>query len=93
MGGLLGEGEARTICPTKMTVDEATRALNLESPDFVYRLLRARVLKGRKVEGRWNIDPDSVAERKRRVAAKASSKSNAAAERARRMEEAEGIFA
>jgi exopolyphosphatase/pppGpp-phosphohydrolase len=76
-----------------MIVTKAIRELNLESSDVVYRLLRSGVLRGRKVDGRWEIDADSVEERKRRVAFKRSSKSNAAAERAKRIAEVETMFA
>jgi hypothetical protein len=80
-----------------VTVTEAARALNVNTPDYVYRLIRCGVLAARKVDGpngpRWDIDPESVEQRKLRVALKASSKLNAQAERGRRMAEAEAMFA
>jgi excisionase family DNA binding protein len=75
-----------------MTVTEATRALNLQTADVVYRLLRIGKLKGTKIGGTWDIDADSVEQRKRSVALKRSSRSNTQAERARRVAEAEGLF-
>jgi excisionase family DNA binding protein len=76
-----------------VTVAEAAKALNLASPDFVYRLIRTGGLQARKAGGVWVIDPLSIEERKRRVAAKRSSRSNIAAERGHRMAEAEELFA
>jgi excisionase family DNA binding protein len=75
-----------------VTVAETAKAPNLASPDFVYRLIRAGGLHARKVGGTWHIDAESVEERKRRVALKRSSGSNLAAERERRMAEAEALF-
>jgi len=71
----------------------AAKLLNIEQVDYVYRLCRSGALSGRKVNGRWVIDPASVDKRKRRVAVKRSSKSNAAAERDRRREAARAAFA
>lgn len=76
-----------------MTVAETARALNIGTEDLIYRYLRTGVLRGHKVNGKWEVDPVSVEERKRAVALKRSSRSNAAAERARRMAEAEALFA
>lgn len=67
-----------------MTVTEAQRALNLDHPDVVYRLLRAGVLRGEKIGRVWVVDDESVRERQRKVAAKRSSKLNRQAERDRR---------
>jgi hypothetical protein len=75
-----------------MTVTETARELNIATEDLIYRYLRCGVLRGRKVRGRWEVDADSVAERKRRVALKRSSSSNTQAERARRVAEVEGMF-
>lgn len=76
-----------------MTVAETCRALNIETEDFVYRLIRVGALSARKVNGKWDVDPVSVETRKRRVAVKRSSRSNDEAERARRLAEAEALFA
>lgn len=75
-----------------MTVEEAARELGLESPDVVYRLVRIGTLPAQKIGRRWDISPEAVAERKRRVAHKRSSRLHAAAERARRIEEAQTGF-
>ncbi len=75
-----------------MTVNEAARALNLNGPEVVYRLLRVGVLRGRKVNGVWDVDEASIEERIRRVGLKRSSRSNLAAERTRRREEARAVF-
>jgi hypothetical protein len=76
-----------------VTVAETARELNIGTEDLIYRYLRCGVLRGRKVGRRWEVDPDSVAERKRRVELKRSSSSNTQAERARRIAEVEGLFA
>ncbi|MGZ8707471.1 MAG: hypothetical protein ACXW0R_08805 [Gaiellaceae bacterium] len=76
-----------------MTVAETARALSIETEDLIYRYLRTGVLRGRKVNGRWEIDAASVEERKRRVTLKRSSRSNLAAERERRREKARSLFA
>jgi hypothetical protein len=76
-----------------VTVTETARELNIATEDLIYRYLRCGVLRGRKIRGRWEIDADSVAARKRAVALKRSSSSNAQTERARRVQEAEALFA
>lgn len=76
-----------------MTVAATARALNIETEDLIYRYLRTGVLRGHKVNGKWEVDADSVEQRKRRVALKRSSRANAAAERGRRMADAEALFA
>ena len=75
-----------------MTVAEAAIELNLETADIVYRLLRVGKLRGTKRGKTWDVDADSVAERKRSVELKRSSRSNAQAERARRVAEVEAMF-
>jgi excisionase family DNA binding protein len=89
----LSNGDHLTGTFVLMTVTEAARALNLETADVVYRLLRTGKLRGSKIGGAWNIDPASVAERKRSVSSKRSSRSNATAERERRRAEARERFA
>jgi excisionase family DNA binding protein len=76
-----------------VTVNEATRALRLSDQDYVYRLLRSGALRGRRVGRCWVVDDDSVRERIRKLEHKRSSRSNAQAERTRRMVEAEAAFA
>jgi hypothetical protein len=80
-----------------VTVTEAARALNIDTEDFVYRLLRTGALKASKVHGRWDVDPASVEERRRRIERKRSSKSHreteAAEARSRRHAEAAARFA
>jgi hypothetical protein len=76
-----------------VTVTEAQRELCLDHPDVVYRLARAGVLKARKIGRVWDIDAASVQARKWAVQAKRSSKSNAAAERERKLAEARALFA
>jgi hypothetical protein len=75
-----------------MTVAEAAIELNLETADVVYRLLRFGKLRGTKRGKTWDVDADSVAERKRSVELKRSSRSNAQAERARRVAQVEAMF-
>ena len=75
-----------------MTVTEAQRALNLDHPDVVYRLLRAGVLRGEKIGRVWRVDEQSVHDRQRRVAAKRSSKLNRDAERDRRKAEGRALY-
>jgi excisionase family DNA binding protein len=75
-----------------MTVEEAARELGLETQDVVYRLVRMGTLPARKIGRRWDIAPEAVAERKRKVAHKRSSRVHAAAERARRVEVAQSGF-
>jgi hypothetical protein len=40
-----------------VTVAETARALNIGTEDLIYRYLRTGVLRGRKVDGRWEVDP------------------------------------
>jgi excisionase family DNA binding protein len=75
-----------------MTVEQAARELGLDSPDVVYRLVRMGTIPARKVGRRWDISPEAVEDRKRKVAHKRSSRANAAAERDRRRAEAEAGF-
>jgi excisionase family DNA binding protein len=77
----------------RVTVTETARALNVTAEDYIYRLIRTGALRAHKVGSKWDIDPLSVEERKTRVAMKRSSTSNVAAERAKRIAEAEGLFA
>jgi hypothetical protein len=56
-----------------VTVPEAARALNVENEDYIYRLCRTGAPAATKVEGVWNIDPDSVELRRLRIAHKRSS--------------------
>ncbi len=76
-----------------MTTNEAARELGYSTTTYVERLIRAGTLSARKIGGRWHVDEASVAAYKSRVSLKRSSKSNAAGERARRMAEAEAMFA
>lgn len=75
-----------------MTVQEAADVLNVTELAHIYRLLSRGVLRGRKENGRWLLDADSVHERARRVALKRSSKLNADAQRAARLREAGELF-
>lgn len=77
---------------SEITVAEARRLLNYRTDDYVLRLLRAGLIDGRKESNRWRVSRASVLAYKARVENKASSKSHAAAERARRMEEAQTGF-
>jgi excisionase family DNA binding protein len=56
-----------------LTVTEASIALGMSSPDFLYRLLRNRVVKGTKIGGRWYVSRDQVDLRRARVQTKKSS--------------------
>ena len=76
-----------------VTVTEAQAALNVSSPDFIYRLLRAGVLNGEKIGRVWVVDDESVAARRRAVEAKRSSKSNRAAVLERRKAEGRARYA
>lgn len=76
-----------------VTVSEAQAQLNIASPDFIYRLLRAGVLKGEKAGRVWVVDDESVAARRQAVEAKRSSKSNRAAELERRKAEGRARYA
>jgi hypothetical protein len=70
-----------------LTVTETMRELNLTGPEVIYRLLRSGALKGQRVGRVWEIDPESVAQRKRAISVKRSSRLNAAAERERKKSE------
>ena len=77
-----------------MKVHEAAIELNV-GEDFVRRLIRGGRIAATKDPdtGRVTVDADSVAAYRTRVSHKASSRSNATAERKRRMQAAEGTFA
>jgi excisionase family DNA binding protein len=75
-----------------MTVEEAAKRLNVTDLNYVTRLIRGGAVAATKVGRRWDVDEGSVAAYVQRVSHKASSRSNAAAERARRMAEAEALF-
>jgi hypothetical protein len=45
-----------------VTVAEATRALDVRTTDFVYRIVRSGVLRSTRIDGRIDIDPASVDE-------------------------------
>ena len=72
---------------TTLTVTDATRILGLSDPTYTYRLLRVGTLVGRRVGGRWLVDPASVEQRMQRMHHAAQSKANAAAEREQRKAE------
>jgi len=76
-----------------VTVPEAARALNVENEDYIYRLCRTGALVARKVEGVWDIDPDSVELRRLRIAHKRSSTVHRHDERKRRRAEAAARYA
>ena len=75
-----------------MTTAEAAKELGYSTTTYVERLIRAGTLPAMKVGGRWIVDEASVHAYKSRVSLKASSRSNAAGERKRRMAETEAVF-
>jgi hypothetical protein len=71
-----------------MDAQAAAAALGLADENYVYRLCRSGRLVATKVNGVWNIDPDSVELRRLRLAHKRSSAVNAHDARQQRRAEA-----
>lgn len=75
-----------------MTAAEAARTLGLSDVNYVQRLLRSGSLAGRRDGRVWIVDAESVERRRLRMAQRAGSRVNAAAERERRKREVAARF-
>jgi hypothetical protein len=71
---------------------EAALALGGINPDFVLRLIRCGQLPATKVNGRWDISESAVEARRKRLAAKRSSRSHVERQREERSARARARF-